>query len=260
MKEILLGTKHTSYMTVKEQDLATKWGSSKAKVYATPAMIAFMELTATECVDQFLEPGEITVGTMVNVRHLKASPIGSVVKCECKIIEVAGKAITLNVSCYVNDELIGTGTHERYVVNKQKFEENTGGIKMAKLTQEMKDMFAVQLPIVATVNEDGTPNLGPKRSARLLDDETIIFNENTSGKTQQNIERTGDITVMIVDREKLDGYRFVGKASVYTSGEYYDGAVKWAEGRMGVPKAAIVMKVEKIYTLKSGPTAGTEIK
>ena len=64
MKEILLGTKHTSYMTVKEQDLATKWGSSKATVYATPAMIAFMELTATEYVDQFLGTGEVSVGTM----------------------------------------------------------------------------------------------------------------------------------------------------------------------------------------------------
>lgn len=131
---------------------------------------------------------------------------------------------------------------------------------MAKLTQEMKDMFAVQLPIIATVNEDGTPNVGPKRSARLLDDETIIFNENTSGKTQKNIERTRDVTIIVIDREKLDGYRFVGKAQVYTSGEYYDGAVKWAEGRMGVPKAAVVMKIEKVYTLKSGPTAGTEIK
>lgn len=131
---------------------------------------------------------------------------------------------------------------------------------MAKLTQEMKDMFAVQLPIIATVNEDGTPNVGPKRSARLLDDETIIFNENTSGRTQKNIERSGDITIIVVDREHLDGYRFVGKAQVYTSGEYYEGAVKWAEGKMGVPKAAIVMKIEKAYTLKSGPTAGTEIK
>lgn len=129
-----------------------------------------------------------------------------------------------------------------------------------KLTQEMKDMFAKQLPIIATVNEDGTANVGPKRSGRVYDDETIVFNENTSGRTQQNIERTGNITIMVVDWDKLDGYRFVGNAKVYKEGKYYDEAVKWAEGKMGVPKAVTVVKINRIDTLKSGPTAGKEIK
>lgn len=129
-----------------------------------------------------------------------------------------------------------------------------------KLTNEMKEMFAKQLPIIATVNEDGTANVGPKRSGRVYDDETIVFNENTSGRTQKNIERTGNITIMVVDWDKLDGYRFVGKAKVYKEGKYYDEAVKWAEGKMGVPKAVTVVKIDRIDTLKSGPTAGTEIK
>lgn len=129
-----------------------------------------------------------------------------------------------------------------------------------KLTNEMKEMFAKQLPIIATVNEDGTANVGPKRSGRVYDDETIVFNENTSGRTQRNIERTGNITIMVVDWDKLDGYRFVGKAKVYKEGKYYDEAVKWAEGKMGVPKAVTVVRIERIDTLKSGPTAGTEIK
>lgn len=130
---------------------------------------------------------------------------------------------------------------------------------MAKLTQEMKDMFAVQLPIIATVNDDNTPNVGPKRSTRVYDDETIIFNENTGGRTQANIERDGNITIIIIDREHLDGYRFVGKAEVHKEGKYYEEAKKWAEGKMGVPKAAVVMKIERIDTLKSGPTAGQTI-
>lgn len=127
MKIIQVGTKYEKYMTIEERHLATYWGSGKAKVYATPSMIAFMELTSTECIDAFLEDGEITVGIMVNIRHLKASPIGSLVKCICEIKEVKGKTVTLDVSCYVGDMLIGTGMHSRYIVNKQNFEKNTGG-------------------------------------------------------------------------------------------------------------------------------------
>lgn len=130
---------------------------------------------------------------------------------------------------------------------------------MVKLTNEMKEMFAVQLPIIATVNEDGTPNIGPKRSMRVYDDETIVFNENTGGRTQANIEKTGDATVIIVDREKLDGYRFVCEAKVYSDGKYYEEAKAWAEGKMGVPKAVVVLKIKRIDTLKSGTTAGQTI-
>ncbi|WP_068268590.1 thioesterase family protein [Caviibacter abscessus] len=127
MKDIQIGIKHEKFMTVEEQDLATRWGSGKAKVFSTPAMIAFMELTSAECIETFLENDEITVGTMVNIQHLKASPLGSKVKCECDIKEVKGKMITLYVSCYVDSVLIGTGIHSRYVVNKQNFEKKAGG-------------------------------------------------------------------------------------------------------------------------------------
>lgn len=66
-----------------------------------------------------------------------------------------------------------------------------------KLTEEMKKMFSEQLPIIATVNEDLTANVGPKRSGRVYDDETIVFNENTAGRTERNIERTGNATIFL---------------------------------------------------------------
>lgn len=94
---------------------------------------------------------------------------------------------------------------------------------------------------------------------RIYDDETLIYNENTGGRTQKNIERNPNVTVVIIDRENLDGYRFVGKAKIYTEGKYYDDCKQWAEGKMGVPKAAVVIKIERIDTLKSGPTAGQTI-
>lgn len=60
---------------------------------------------------------------------------------------------------------------------------------MIKLTDEMKDMIAAQVGIVATVREDGVPNVGPKRSSRLYDETTIIFNENTYGEICRNMCR-----------------------------------------------------------------------
>lgn len=123
MKNILVGEELTCEMIVTEDDLASRWGSGKARVYATPCMIAFMELTSTKLIDKFLEGDEITVGTMVNIKHLKASPIGAKIKCVSKITNVTGKLITLDVNCYMNDTtLIGTGTHGRFIVEKNNFE------------------------------------------------------------------------------------------------------------------------------------------
>lgn len=131
---------------------------------------------------------------------------------------------------------------------------------MAKLTDAMKEMINTQLGIVATVREDGVPNIGPKRSSRIYDDETLIFNENTAGEIMKNIKRGSKVAYAFINWEKLDGYRFIGTAEVHESGKYYDEAVEWAKGKMGVPKAAVVFHIEEIYTLKSGPSAGTRIE
>jgi predicted pyridoxine 5'-phosphate oxidase superfamily flavin-nucleotide-binding protein len=60
---------------------------------------------------------------------------------------------------------------------------------MATLTQEMKDMIAAQQSFVGTVNEDGTPNVAPKRSTRVFSDDSLIFTEGTGGATYANIKR-----------------------------------------------------------------------
>lgn len=136
---------------------------------------------------------------------------------------------------------------------------------MAKLTEEIKallaleDGFAKELCWIATVKEDGTPNIGPKRSCRVYDDETLIWNENTAGEIMRNIKRGSKVAIGFVDRPKLDGYRLIGTAEVFDSGEYYDECVKFVEGKDKTPKAAVVFHIEEIYTLKKGPTAGTKL-
>ncbi|KDE61468.1 hypothetical protein FUSO4_11855, partial [Fusobacterium necrophorum DJ-1] len=112
---------------------------------------------------------------------------------------------------------------------------------------------------VSTVSNEGMPNIGPKRSMRILDENTLIYNENTGKQTMNNILANGKVAVAYADWAKLDGYRFVGKAEVFTEGKYYDEAVEWAKGKMGAPKAAVIIHIEDVYTLRSGATAGDKL-
>ena len=129
---------------------------------------------------------------------------------------------------------------------------------MAKLTDEMKVLMAKQLAYVASVSSDGMPNIGPKRTMRIYDDSTLVYNENTGKRTMENIKANSRIAVAYVDWEKLDGYRFVGRTEVFTEGKLFDEAVEWAKGK--VPKAVVLIHIEEIYTLKIGPTAGTKLQ
>jgi len=130
---------------------------------------------------------------------------------------------------------------------------------MATLTQEMKDMIAAQQCFVATVNPDGTPNVGPKRSTRVLDDEHLIYSEVTGKQTWDNVRRGSKVAIAVVDREKLKGFRFLGTPTAVTSGELYEQAAGMSKkAGLPEPKAVIKVKIEKIWDLGSGK-AGQEI-
>ncbi len=130
---------------------------------------------------------------------------------------------------------------------------------MAKLTQEMKDLIATQQCYVATVNRDGTPNIGPKRSTRVLDDEHLAFNEATGKRTWENVTNGSKVAIAVADREKLKGFRFLGTAETISSGPLYDQAAEMMKkaGRLP-PKAVIKVKVDRIFNL-GVPGAGEEI-
>jgi len=129
---------------------------------------------------------------------------------------------------------------------------------MAKLTDEMKEMMGKQLAYISTVGSDGRPNIGPKRTMRIYDDSTLIYNENTGKRTMKNLQDNGKASVAYVDWAKLDGYRFIGKAELFTEGKVFDEAVEFAKGK--APKVAVLIHIEEIETLKSGPTAGTKLQ
>ena len=117
----LKGLRHSETLVVEHKDTAAVYGSGALEVFATPAMIALMEKTSLESVADKIGEGNTTVGIAVNIKHLKASPVGSAIRCEAEIIEVDRRRLVFSVKCFEDETLVGEGIHERFVVNSEKF-------------------------------------------------------------------------------------------------------------------------------------------
>jgi hypothetical protein len=131
---------------------------------------------------------------------------------------------------------------------------------MSKLTPEMKEMITTGQCFHATVSKDGIPNNAPKRSTRVFNDETLIYSEGTGGTTYRNILDGSKIAVAVVNREILDGYRFIGTPEVLTEGEIYEKSAEMSlKAGMPKPKAVVLIHIEEIHSLKPGPMAGKKI-
>ncbi len=104
------------------ENTAVAVGSGVLEVFATPCMLALMEKTACDSVMPYLEEGSGTVGTAVNIKHLAATPIGMTVRCESELIETDRRRLLFSVNAYDEEGLIGEGTHERFIVNNEKFQ------------------------------------------------------------------------------------------------------------------------------------------
>jgi len=116
------GMKGEASLTVDQAHTATALGSGNVPTLGTPALIGLMERAAASVARRGLEPGEETVGTMVNVRHLVPTSIGKRVRAEATVSAVDGRKITFEVRAYDSSgTTIGEGTHERVVVDREQF-------------------------------------------------------------------------------------------------------------------------------------------
>lgn len=118
---IVEGIKGKMDFLVTENDTAAKYASGNINVYATPAMIGLMENTAKTSVDEKLPNGFSTVGIEVNIKHLKATPVGMMVTCESELTKVEGKKLLFTVNAWDEKGKIGEGTHTRYIINIDEF-------------------------------------------------------------------------------------------------------------------------------------------
>ncbi|MBI5667801.1 MAG: thioesterase family protein [Chloroflexi bacterium] len=116
----LTGEKTT---TVTEALTAQYLGSGGLLVYATPAMIALMEAAAVTAIDHLLPEGQASVGTALNVKHLAATPLSQMVRARAEVTGVDGRQVTFTVQAWDEQELIGEGTHTRFVIDVARFME-----------------------------------------------------------------------------------------------------------------------------------------
>ena len=106
---------------VEAHNTAKSMGSGLLPVFATPAMAALMEKTASESVLSYLGEGCGTVGTALDIKHLAATPEGMKVCCESELVQVDGRKLVFSVRAYDDAELIGEGTHERFIIKNESF-------------------------------------------------------------------------------------------------------------------------------------------
>ncbi len=119
------GIKGEVEITANETNTAKAMGSGNLEVFSTPCMIALMEKTSNDSVAPYLEDGQGTVGTVVNIKHLSATPLNMKVCAKSELIEVDGKRLVFNVQAFDEVGMIGEGSHERFIIANEKFMERT---------------------------------------------------------------------------------------------------------------------------------------
>lgn len=102
---------------------ASHLGSGTVAVLATPYLVALMEKASLQLAAPHLAPGQSTVGTMVNVRHLAATPLGMTVRIHSELTAIDGRRLTFQVEAFDAVEKVGEGVHERFIIDLSRFEE-----------------------------------------------------------------------------------------------------------------------------------------
>lgn len=119
--ELKPGIKGKAELLVDQTQIASSFGSGLVEVFATPAMIALMEKAAHTSVQPFLPNDMVTVGSEVNIKHIKPTLQGVNVWAESELESIEGKKLTFKLEAFDQDGKIGFGTHTRYIVRSEFF-------------------------------------------------------------------------------------------------------------------------------------------
>ena len=120
---IIIGTKCQIQQKVTEEVTAAAVGSGLLPVFGTPFMAAMMECAAMTCLQEFLEEGQGSVGTHLDIQHTAPTPVGMKVFVEAEIVSVSenGKMVDFQVKAWDEKGPIGQGTHTRAIINSERF-------------------------------------------------------------------------------------------------------------------------------------------
>ena len=121
MRTIAAGREGVLEQTVLPQHGADRFQNPGVKVLATPVLCHWFESAAVRAIADQLEPGEATVGTRLLIEHLKATPIGMQVRVAARVASAEGRRVSFEISAFDDVELIARGTHERFVIDLERF-------------------------------------------------------------------------------------------------------------------------------------------
>jgi predicted thioesterase len=124
LKRLVTGVKGETSEIVTEDMTAIAVGSGTQRVFATPALAALMEKTAYKSVINYLDPDTCSVGSRTMLNHLAPTPVGSVVKCVTELVGIKGRLLMFSFTVTDAAGEIAKGTHERVVINIEKFLNN----------------------------------------------------------------------------------------------------------------------------------------
>jgi predicted thioesterase len=131
MERIEIGAEREEKVIVNDENAISFLGLPGARVLSTPHMIGYMERTSRNLVLPMLEPGDDSVGTIVNVAHVGGAPLGSEVTFRARVESVDGRRVNFFVEAFDAQQKIGEGTHQRFVITVAKFAEKMKA-KLAK--------------------------------------------------------------------------------------------------------------------------------
>jgi fluoroacetyl-CoA thioesterase len=123
LENLRIGMTGSAEITVGDEHTAPRVGSGLVRVLATPVMINLFEAAALEAAEKLLPPGHQSLGTLLDVTHIAATPVGMKVRATAEVIGTEGRTVRFKVEAHDEKELIGEGWHDRVVVNVARFDE-----------------------------------------------------------------------------------------------------------------------------------------
>lgn len=117
------GLKATVEIVVGTRDTAAHVGSGKIGVLATPVLVTLLEAAALQAVEEFMQPGQQTVGTRLDIAHTAATPVGMRVRARAELTQVDGRRLIFKLHAEDDVETIGGGIHERLIISVERFDQ-----------------------------------------------------------------------------------------------------------------------------------------
>ena len=130
---IPVGTTNEMTWTVVTEHLASAFGSGLVDVLATPVLVGFCEEAARTMIEPGLESGQKTVGTQISLEHLAATPLGMRVSVRAELVEIDRRRLRFEIEAHDELEIVGRATHDRFVIDTERFEE--------RIAEKLKALF-----------------------------------------------------------------------------------------------------------------------